>query len=603
MAKVVSIEVGYSFIKICEMDYKAKTPRVYRFAMVPTPLNVIEDGYLKNSAGLRTAIKEVLYRNKIKTKRAIFTVASSKIINREVMLPPVKPNMMEAMIKTNLNDYFPIDLSHHEISHVVLETYKEGDNAGKSRVLLVAAEKTLVASYEALAASCGLTLVDLDYVGNSIYQAVKKEASKTVTMILKIEESQTIITVVKDNNMMLQRSVNYGIDEAIHEVASNPVFDVIEDMDAWELAKRQSCIKVALDSDTEITEPDLQQDDDMEMAQARINVTRTLAPLINSVSRVVDFYNSRNPEHIQQAYIMGMGGDMSNLSKLLTNELGISTKVFRKLEGIVWHPTAGDGDLFNYVACIGASMSSVSFISSEKQRKQKAETNNNSLAVLLGVFFVVASAALAANGYIAYQEARDEQKRLQGLESTYIPAELIYQKYMSMSTLYENVLMGHLMTNRPNDNILNFIGELEEKLPTGATVVDFSSDDTQATLLMQVADKDTAAGVIQTLRGFSSIQYVSVSSLQEMEEELDGNENVTDREKPEEGETEGEGTVTEEATQRFAEEDIEYRHYVEFSVFCTYYPNGYLPEQEAVSQPTGQSQTETDTQQTEGQVE
>lgn len=143
-------------------------------------------------------------------------MASSKIINREVMLPPVKPNMMEAMIKANLKDYFPIDLSNHEISHVVLETIKEGDNAGKSRVMLVAAEKALVASYEALASSCGLMLVDLDYVGNSIYQAVKKEASKTATMILKIEEGQTIITVVKDNNMMLQRSVNYGLEEAIH---------------------------------------------------------------------------------------------------------------------------------------------------------------------------------------------------------------------------------------------------------------------------------------------------------------------------------------------------------------------------------------------------
>ncbi|MDE6516322.1 MAG: pilus assembly protein PilM, partial [Acetatifactor sp.] len=259
MAKVVSIEVGYSFIKICEMDYKVKTPRVYRFAMVPTPLNVIEDGYLKKSAGLRTAIKEALYRNKIKTKRVIFTVASSKIINREVMLPPVKPNMMEAMIKANLGDYFPIDLSDHEISHVVLETFKNGDNVGKSRVLLVAAEKALVASYEALAASCGLMLVDLDYVGNSIYQAVKKEASKTATMILKIEESQTIITVVKDNNMMLQRSVNYGIEEAIHEVAANSAFDVIEDKDAWELIKSRSCIKVALDNDAQIVEPDLQQ--------------------------------------------------------------------------------------------------------------------------------------------------------------------------------------------------------------------------------------------------------------------------------------------------------------------------------------------------------
>lgn len=307
MAKVVSIEVGYSFIKLCEMDYKAKTPRVYRFAMVPTPLNVIEDGYLKESAGLRTAIKEALYRNKIKTKRAIFTVASSKIINREVMLPPVKPNMMESMIKANLKDYFPIDLSDHEISHVVLETFKDGENAGKTRVLLVAAEKALVASYEALAQSCGLTLVDLDYVGNSIYQAVKKEANKIPSMILKIEENQTIITVVKNNNMMLQRSVNYGIDDAIHEVAANPAFDVIEDNDAWQLIKRRCCIKVTLDSDTKAVEPDLEQDDDMEIAQARMNVARTLAPLINSISRVVDFYNSRNPEHIEQAYIMGMG--------------------------------------------------------------------------------------------------------------------------------------------------------------------------------------------------------------------------------------------------------------------------------------------------------
>ena len=573
MAKVVSIEVGYSFIKICEMDYKVKTPRVYRYTMVPTPLNVIEDGYLKKSAGLRTAIKEALYRNKIKTKRVIFTVASSKIINREVMLPPVKPNMMESVIKANLKDYFPIDLSNHEISHVVLETFKDGENAGRSRVLLVAAEKTLVASYEALAASCGLTLIDLDYVGNSIYQAVKKEASKTATMILKIEESQTIITVAKDNNMMLQRSVNYGIDEAIHEVAVNSAFDVIEDMDAWELIKRQGCIKVALDNDTRIVEPDLQQDDDMEISQARINVTRTLAPLLNSVSRVVDFYNSRNPEHIEQAYVMGMGGEMNNLSKLLTNELGIPTKVFRKLEGIVWHTTVGEGDLFNYVACIGASMAPVSFISSERQQKKKKETNSTSLAVLLGVFFVVASAALAANGYIAYQEAKEEQKRLQGLESTYIPAEQIYKRYNSMKTLYESVLVGHLMTNRPNDNILLFIDELEEKLPADVSVTEFSSNDTTAILRVQAADKNTAAGIIQNLRDFASLQSVAVDSIQEVEEA------------------------------GADEEDAEFRRYVEFTVSCTYYPNGYLPGQELTPQITGRPQTEADILQTEGQVE
>ncbi len=591
MAKVVSIEVGYSFIKLCEMDYKAKTPRVYRFAMVPTPLNVIEDGYLKESAGLRTAIKEALYRNKIKTKRAIFTVASSKIINREVMLPPVKANMMESMIKANLKDYFPIDLSDHEISHVVLETFKDGENAGKTRVLLVAAEKALVASYEALAQSCGLTLVDLDYVGNSIYQAVKKEANKIPSMILKIEENQTIITVVKNNNMMLQRSVNYGIDDAIHEVAANPAFDVIEDNDAWQLIKRRCCIKVTLDSDTKPIEPDLEQDDDMEIAQARMNVARTLAPLINSISRVVDFYNSRNPEHIEQAYIMGMGGDMSGLSKLLTNELGIKTKVFRKLEGIVWHPSMGDGDLFNYVACIGATMAPVSFISSEKQKKQQKETNSKSLAVLLGVFFVVASAALAANGYVAYKEALEEQKRLQGLENTYLPAEQIYQRYTSMVTLYADVLLGHLKTNNPNDNILNFLSELEEKLPADVQVVEFSSNDEQAALRMHVADKDTAAGVIQQLREFSSLQAVVVNSIQEMEEEIVNEE----------------GAAGDETAENAADEEKEFRHYIEFTILCSYYPNGYLAGEQPVTpfteQPSEQEQPTQQEQQMEGQVE
>lgn len=591
MAKVVSIEVGYSFIKLCEMDYKAKTPRVYRFAMVPTPLNVIEDGYLKESAGLRTAIKEALYRNKIKTKRAIFTVASSKIINREVMLPPVKPNMMESMIKANLKDYFPIDLSDHEISHVVLETFKDGENAGRTRVLLVAAEKALVASYEALAQSCGLTLVDLDYVGNSIYQAVKKEANKIPSMILKIEENQTIITVVKNNNMMLQRSVNYGIDDAIHEVAANPAFDVIEDNDAWQLIKRRCCIKVTLDSDTKAVEPDTEQDDDMEIAQARMNVARTLSPLINSISRVVDFYNSRNPEHIEQAYIMGMGGDMSGLSKLLTNELGIKTNVFRKLEGIVWHPSMGDGDLFNYVACIGATMAPVSFISSEKQKKQQKESNSKSLAVLLGVFFVVASAALAANGYIAYKEALEEQKRLQGLENTYLPAEQIYQRYTNMVTLYADVLLGHLKTNNPNDNILNFLSELEEKLPADVKVVEFSSNDEQAALRMHVADKDTAAGVIQQLREFSSLQAVVVNSIQEMEEEIVNEE----------------GAAGDETAENAADEEKEFRHYIEFTILCSYYPNGYLAGEQPVTpfteQPSEQEQQTQQEQQTEGQVE
>lgn len=278
---------------------------------------------------------------------------------------------------------------------------------------------------------------------------------------------------------------------------------------------------------------------------------------------------------------MGMGGDMSGLSRLLTNELGVKTNVFKRLEGIVWHPNVGEGELFNYVACIGATMAPVGFISTEKQKKQQKQSNSNSLAVLVGIFFVVASAALAANGYMSYQSALEEQKRLQGLESTYLPAEQIYQRYMAMSTMYQDILMGHLMTNRPNDNILNFVSELETKLPADVIVMEFTSDDDQAALLIRAADKDTAAGIIQNLRDFASLQYVSVDSIREVEEEIDGGEDS---------------------------EEAMYRQYVEFTITCGYYPNGYLPEQEPTPQSIVQEQLEGQTsepeaQQTEGQVE
>ena len=199
MAKVLSIEISNSLIRICEMDYKKKNPRVYRHVMVSTPPGAINDGYLANQAELKEAISNALTVNKMRgTKDVIFTVASSKIITREVMLPAVKQSSLGAMIKTNLNEYFPIDLSSYEVAHLVLEQMKDGMEAGKYRTQIMAAEKSLVKSYDELTTLCGLRLVSLDYAGNSIFQAIKNEDTASRVMVLKIEEGQTLISIVKE---------------------------------------------------------------------------------------------------------------------------------------------------------------------------------------------------------------------------------------------------------------------------------------------------------------------------------------------------------------------------------------------------------------------
>ena len=286
MAKVLSIEISNSLIRICEMDYKKKNPRVYRQAMVPTPPGAISDGYLNGIDDLRTAIRRALNDNQMKTKEVIFTIASSKIVNREVMLPAVKkPSMLGTMIRNNLNEYFPIDLSSYEIAHQILEQMSDGPEAGKYRTMIMAAEKSLVDGYDKLATLCGLRLVSLDYAGNSMFQAIKNEDTAARIMLLKIEETQTMVSIVKNKSLMLQRTINYGLAEGINEVTKQAVFNADNYDAAWELLKNKTCIKFNVsevaqrnsrnqDLSTDIETRDY--DENQEIREAKIEVTKSL---------------------------------------------------------------------------------------------------------------------------------------------------------------------------------------------------------------------------------------------------------------------------------------------------------------------------------------
>ena len=55
--RVLSIEIGNSFTKICEIDYKVKKPKVYKVLTVETPEGVVVDGMDGGiQAGTRQAI-------------------------------------------------------------------------------------------------------------------------------------------------------------------------------------------------------------------------------------------------------------------------------------------------------------------------------------------------------------------------------------------------------------------------------------------------------------------------------------------------------------------------------------------------------------------
>ncbi len=520
-SKILSIELSNTTIRIVQMDYKTQNPRVYYHVVCNTPENSINDGYLINPDAVANAIRTALVSNRIKgTKNVIFTISSTKIVTREQQLPQMKSAQLDSMIQTNLSDYFPIDLDNYQVAYTVLGTIDEGKDAGKLRVSIMAAENNLVESYKQLAASCGLVLVQVDNVANSVYQVLKSENKSQCKMVLKIEENATSVLVIKNESLLLQRNIGFGFLPAIKEIMHQPAFQAVSEFDARNIAMKRACIRKTLNEGTAITDNEDMPEptEGQAMTNARQAVTDSLEDLVKGIQRVLNYYNSTNSSNpLDLCYVCGAGGSINGISHLLSNELGLKVSVLRKLENVSYSVLGDNADLYNYVASIGAIYAPVGFFSRAKANRQKNATNYGKLIPLVTVLGVVVILALLTKGFLDYKSAKDRNDELQTTVARYQQSEEIYKRYAAVLAFYKEVRLGEASTQRSSDNIADFLEELEEKMPTNMTISKFETDDSMFTMDVEVLDRNTAIGCIETARTLDTVSGVSLQSIEEKE--------------------------------------------------------------------------------------
>lgn len=133
--RVLSVEIGSSITRVCEVDYRVKNPKVYNNFILDTPEGVMRDGMLKVTPGYIAEFKAALSENRIKAKKIIFSITSTKIASKEIIIPKVKENRIAALVLSNASDYFPIDLGEYQLAHLILDTVK--DELGTDRKSVV----------------------------------------------------------------------------------------------------------------------------------------------------------------------------------------------------------------------------------------------------------------------------------------------------------------------------------------------------------------------------------------------------------------------------------------------------------------------------------
>ena len=554
MSKVLSIEVGNSLTKIVEMDYKSKNPKVYKCINIPTPDAVFDDGYISDSEEYAKSLKQALTDNKIKTRQAVCSITCSKIANREILIPNVKASQVDDLIRANASEYFPVDLSQYELGFIILGR-ESAEADAKLKVMLLACEKELIKGYDTLFAQAGLKLVGVDYAGNSVVQIMKKEVTEEVEMVIKVEEQSTIATIISGGNLMMQRNLGYGIDNSIQTMMASKAYPETGYGECIEVLKKNVCIMPSLNREDEETDA-LRKTLEPAIRKVRTDMTEALGPLVGNVGRVLDLYNSKNLEKpITKVSMIGLGSQIAGLDQLFTKELGVPTESVNAVKSVSKPAGVTLTEIGEYLTAMGAAINPVGFIKDEKQANSKA-VNYFSLSILTLILIGVLVAWLYIMARQPYDEAIAQNVTLTMLEKKYEPALKVKEQAENVQALYNEVVKINGLTENNNSGILEFLTELEAKLPSDITVEAFESDNKQATFTMKVPTMMDAAGIIQMVREFESLEEVKVTSVTRSSKE----ETAIKHEQKEE--------------QSDFEEDVLEETYYTFNLECIYKRNG-----------------------------
>ena len=510
--KILSIEIGVDVTHVLEMDYRVKNPKVYRSFSFQTPVGVIGEAGVRKSEEFRTALHKLLDANKIKTRKTLFVVNSGKIASREVLIPMIKENRIKDFLNTNSADFFPVDLSRYQLVYRN-EGVVQQDKVKKRKLYVFAVPGDLVQSYEELADFCSLELTALDYVGNSIFQMMHKAVGNNICCSVKLDNNATMITIINQGMVVLQRTVFYGFEEVEKVVVDSGLFPKEQYPAAMDILQQTDCL------DTNQTAP---EDAMNAMNAMRAEAVEALRPMIGNIRRVLDYYQSRNNgAEVKECFLIGNGAYIKGLDRLMSLELNLPVHLQEKdvLNG--FRTSGGRFDAM-YEACYGAAIQPLDFVFGSAQtakiieEKKKRELLAAKLIGLLCVACAVILLALSGVQRIALShELNTLNKQKDELE--YI--QDIYNAYVDTKSQYDDVTKMNGKTETVSDALADAIEEMEEKFPSGVKVTSLTSNGEGISMDIEVSTKEEAAKILQNLATFDAFRSVTTNGITESTDE------------------------------------------------------------------------------------
>ena len=447
-SRTLTIEVGNEFVKVCEMQRAKGSVVVHHAISVQTPPDTVEDGYIKDIGQVAETIRRAMTEDQIVANEVTFVLNSSRVATKEVVLPLAKRDKIQEMVNMNASEYFPVNIDDYVLSYTILEEKKTKEEQ-KTRILVFAVPELMVQSYFDLAGVLGMKVKAVDYAGNSTLQLIKIQIDAKPTLVVQLGIDTTIVSVMTNNILQLQRTIPYGESLLLNKVMESRN---LKAKAALELLASAQIVKDSLDRD---------------------ETTSSLKYLISNVNRVIEYYSSRNQgAPLQKIVIIGEGADVLGMDVLFANETGLPTERLTLLKNVESYNRIkiSTSLLKQYMANVGASLDPIHLQpkTNVTGKQAKAEGGGGSLIPYIAVcgVLVVAAIALAVVPLAKYNSKKTEKSNLNKEIARLEPIEKEYEEYYHSLDQLKDLQEFHLTTISDTEWVVEFIDFLEEYMPS-----------------------------------------------------------------------------------------------------------------------------------------
>lgn len=524
--KVLSIEIGQQVTKAVVIDFLKKNPHVYNAFSFETPEGVMEDGYVKDKDRMAQLLREQMKDNGVKEKEVVFSIASSKIASREVTVPYVPEKNLDNLINATAQDYFPVNMDEYTLAYNVLETVKEKDKKSL-KLLLLAAPDSLIQNYYSLADLMGVRVESIDYYGNGSMQVLQKHIGSGYSVCVQIGSLNTMVSVLKENQQIMQRTIPYGTNTIIETMLAHPALECRDETDAMEMLCRENVVYSTLDYEDETVRGTRISEDQWKRSgqsrEARKAVTDAVGGILLSVIRVVDYFGSRYPDcQLGYIYITGMGVKIRGLDTLFEREMDLPVRKLEKLTNITFSRGFARSlqDQTEYIAAIGAAIEPVGFSLKELKNKQGRAASMRTVKIILAGSVVVA-VALVAVGWFRLVGANKENENLKMEKQSLQSINQVYTENEQATKKFEDAAALHVATSTKNQNLVALIEQLQKKLPKQMQVSTLQTTEDKVTLTITTKTKISVAKMLVEFEGIDLLTNVNVASIAGAESEND----------------------------------------------------------------------------------